>query len=36
IRVAPPLIITEAEIRDACTIVLQSIDQVLLEHPELA
>ena len=36
IRVAPPLIITEAEIRAACTIVLQSIDQVLLEHPELA
>jgi acetylornithine/succinyldiaminopimelate/putrescine aminotransferase len=36
IRVAPPLIITETEIRDACTIVLQSIDQVLLEHPELA
>ena len=36
IRVAPPLIITEAEIRAACTIVLQSIDQVLLEHRELA
>ena len=36
IRVAPPLIITEAEIRAACTIILQSIDQVLLEHPELA
>ena len=32
IRVAPPLIITEAEIRAACTIILQSIDQVLLEH----
>ena len=36
IRVAPPLIITEAEIRAACTIILQSIDQVLLEHRELA
>ena len=36
IRVAPPLIITETEIRAACTIILQSIDQVLLEHPELA
>jgi acetylornithine/succinyldiaminopimelate/putrescine aminotransferase len=36
IRVAPPLIITEAEIRAACTIVLKSIDQVLLEHRELA
>ena len=36
IRVAPPLIITETEIRAACTIILQSIDQVLLAHPELA
>jgi acetylornithine/succinyldiaminopimelate/putrescine aminotransferase len=36
IRVAPPLIITETEIRAACRIILQSIDQVLLEHPELA
>lgn len=36
IRVAPPLIITETEIRAACGIILQSIDQVLLEHPELA
>ena len=36
IRVAPPLIITEAEIRAACRIILASIDQVLLEHPELA
>ena len=36
IRVAPPLIIAEAEIRAACTIILQSIDQVLLEHRELA
>ena len=36
IRVAPPLIITEPEIRAACCIILQSIDQVLLEHPELA
>lgn len=36
IRVAPPLIITETEIRAACGIILQSIDQVLLAHPELA
>jgi acetylornithine/succinyldiaminopimelate/putrescine aminotransferase len=36
IRVAPPLIITETEIRAACRIILASIDQVLLEHPELA
>jgi acetylornithine/succinyldiaminopimelate/putrescine aminotransferase len=36
IRVAPPLIITETEIRSACGIILQSIDQVLLAHPELA
>jgi acetylornithine/succinyldiaminopimelate/putrescine aminotransferase len=36
IRVAPPLIITETEIRAACGIILQSIDQVLLVHPELA
>jgi len=36
IRVAPPLIITEPEIRAACRIILQSIDQVLLELPELA
>jgi 4-aminobutyrate aminotransferase-like enzyme len=36
IRVAPPLIITETEIRAACHIILASIDQVLLEHPELA
>ena len=36
IRVAPPLIITETEIRAACGIILQSIDQVLLEHRELA
>jgi acetylornithine/succinyldiaminopimelate/putrescine aminotransferase len=36
IRVAPPLIITEPEIRSACRIILQSIDQVLLEHRELA
>ena len=36
IRVAPPLIITETEIRAACRIILQSIDQVLLELPELA
>jgi acetylornithine/N-succinyldiaminopimelate aminotransferase len=36
IRVAPPLIITEAEIRAACAIITSSIDQVLLEHPELA
>jgi len=35
IRVAPPLIITEAEIRAACTVILASIDQVLLEHREL-
>ena len=35
IRVAPPLIITETEIRAACRIILASIDQVLLEHPEL-
>jgi len=36
IRVAPPLIITETDIRAACGIILQSIDQVLLAHPELA
>jgi acetylornithine/succinyldiaminopimelate/putrescine aminotransferase len=36
IRVAPPLIITETEIRDACAIITNAIDQVLLEHPELA
>jgi acetylornithine/succinyldiaminopimelate/putrescine aminotransferase len=36
IRVAPPIIITETEIRAACRIILASIDQVLLEHPELA
>ena len=36
IRVAPPLIITEAEIRDACAIITTSIDQALLEHRELA
>ena len=36
IRVAPPLIITETEIRAACGIILASIDQVLLAHPELA
>jgi acetylornithine/succinyldiaminopimelate/putrescine aminotransferase len=36
IRVAPPLIITETEIRAACRIILASIDQVLLAHPELA
>ncbi len=36
IRVAPPLIITETEIRAACGIILKSIDQVLLAHPELA
>jgi acetylornithine/succinyldiaminopimelate/putrescine aminotransferase len=35
IRVAPPLIITEAEIRAACTVILATIDQVLLEHREL-
>lgn len=35
IRVAPPLIITEPEIRAACTVILASIDQVLLEHREL-
>ena len=36
IRVAPPLIITETEIRAACRVILQSIDQVLFEHRELA
>ena len=35
IRVAPPLIITASEIRAACTIILASIDQVLLAHREL-
>jgi 4-aminobutyrate aminotransferase-like enzyme len=31
LRIAPPLTISEAEIKKACQIILQSIDEVLLQ-----
>jgi 4-aminobutyrate aminotransferase-like enzyme len=36
LRIAPPLIITEEELRDMCTIVLKSIDEVIKKTPAIA